>query len=151
MVCCSKFSTKKMISIFPLWTFHSYVATFQQHLHMEYISLSWYDITEPVVHIRISLISCVVLTRKLLNQGFLLVQLKSRFEILTVATMTCLTAMTYLCHNGRRICSTCGKHFPFLSSFMTDHRVCNWINTTGVTSGARTAHPSGAPEFNPDF
>jgi hypothetical protein len=63
-----------------------------------------------------------VLTRKLLNQGFLLVQLKSRFEILTVATMTSLTAMEYLCHNGRRICSTCGKHFPFLSSFMTDHR-----------------------------
>ena len=66
-----------------------------------------------------------VLTRKLLNQGFLLVQLKSRFEILTVATMTSLTAMEYLCHNRGRICSTCGKHFPFLSSFMTDHRVCN--------------------------
>jgi hypothetical protein len=66
-----------------------------------------------------------VLTRKLLNQGFLLVQLKSRFEILTVATMTSLTAMEYLCHNGRRICSTCGKHFLFLSSCMTDHRVCN--------------------------
>jgi hypothetical protein len=29
-----------------LWTFHFYVATFQQHLHMEYISLSWYDIPE---------------------------------------------------------------------------------------------------------
>jgi hypothetical protein len=66
-----------------------------------------------------------VLTRKLLNQWFLLVQLKSRFEILTFATMTCLTAMEYLCHNGRRIGSTCGKHFPVLSSFMTDHRVCN--------------------------
>jgi hypothetical protein len=32
-----------MISIFPLWTFHLYVATFQQHLHMEYISLRWYE------------------------------------------------------------------------------------------------------------
>ena len=31
----------EMISIFPLWTFHLYVATFQQHLHMEYTSLSW--------------------------------------------------------------------------------------------------------------
>jgi hypothetical protein len=29
-----------MISIFPLWTFHLYVATFQQHLHMEYVYLS---------------------------------------------------------------------------------------------------------------
>jgi hypothetical protein len=26
-----------------------------------------------------------------------------------------------------------------LSSFMTNHRVCNYINTTGVTSGAGTA------------
>jgi hypothetical protein len=30
-----------MISIFLLWTFHLYIATFHQHLHMEYISLSW--------------------------------------------------------------------------------------------------------------
>ena len=29
--------------------------TFQQHLHMEYIYLSWYDIPEPVFPIRISL------------------------------------------------------------------------------------------------
>lgn len=30
---------------FPLWTYilHLHVATFQQHLHMEYISLRWYD------------------------------------------------------------------------------------------------------------
>ena len=45
-----------MISIFPLWTFHSYVATFQLHLHMEYISLSSYEIPELVIPIRISLI-----------------------------------------------------------------------------------------------
>jgi hypothetical protein len=43
-------------SIFPLWTFHLYVVTFQQHLHMEYISLRWYDIPELVVPISISLI-----------------------------------------------------------------------------------------------
>ena len=30
-------------------------------------------------------------------------------------------------------------------------RVCNQINATGVTSGARTAYPSGAPEFTPSF
>jgi len=42
-----------MISIFPLWTFHLYVATFHQHLHMEYVSLSWTDIPELVVPIRI--------------------------------------------------------------------------------------------------
>jgi hypothetical protein len=31
---------KEIIPMFSLWTFHLYVATFQQHLHMEYISLS---------------------------------------------------------------------------------------------------------------
>ena len=36
-------------------------------------------------------------------------------------------------------------------SFMTYHRVCNQINTTGVTSGAGTAYPFGASEFTPDF
>jgi hypothetical protein len=43
-----------MISIFPLWTFHLYVATSQQHLHLEYISLRWYDIPELVVPLRCS-------------------------------------------------------------------------------------------------
>jgi len=47
---------RTMISIFQLGTFHLYVAAFQQHLHMEYISLSWYDIPELLVHIRNSLI-----------------------------------------------------------------------------------------------
>jgi hypothetical protein len=45
-----------MISIFPLSNFNLYIATFQQHLHMEYIFLSWCDIPELVVPIRISLI-----------------------------------------------------------------------------------------------
>ena len=52
----SFFCIKEMNSIFPLWTFHSYVATFQQHLHMEYIFLSSYDIPDLVVPIRISLL-----------------------------------------------------------------------------------------------
>ena len=45
------FTTKEMASIFPLWTFHLYVARSQQHLYMEYISRSWYDIPELVVPI----------------------------------------------------------------------------------------------------
>jgi hypothetical protein len=36
-------------------TFHIYVATVQQHLNMEHISLSWYDIPELKVHIMIFL------------------------------------------------------------------------------------------------
>jgi hypothetical protein len=65
------------------------------------------------------------LTRKVLNQGFLLVRLKSSLRKLTVATMTWLTIMEYLCHKWPWICSTCRKHFPVLSSFTTSYRVCN--------------------------
>jgi hypothetical protein len=43
------------------------------------------------------------------------------------------------------------EHFPVLSSFMTYHRVCYYINTTGATSGSGTTYPSGAPEFIPVF
>jgi hypothetical protein len=71
------------------------------------------------------------------------------FENCTVATMTWLIAMEYLCHKWPRICSTSRKHFRFLSSFTTYHWVCNSINTTGATSGAGTVYPSGAPEFTP--
>ena len=72
----------------------------------------------------------LLLARKLLNQGFLLVVKGSswlswihHFESFTVATITWLTAMEYLCHKWPRICSTCRKHFPVRSSFMTYHRV----------------------------
>jgi len=44
---------------FPLFNVlieNVYVATFQQRLHMEYISFSWSDIPVLVVHIRMSLI-----------------------------------------------------------------------------------------------
>jgi hypothetical protein len=47
--------------------------------------------------------------------------------------------------------STGRKHFLVIYSFMTYHRVCNEINTTGATSRAGTAYPSGAPEFTPGF
>jgi hypothetical protein len=36
----------------------------------------------------------------------------------------------------------------WLTYFMTYHRLCN---TTGVTSGAGIAYPSGAPDFTPVF
>jgi hypothetical protein len=67
----------------------------------------------------------LLLTRKLLNQGFPLVKLKSSLRKFTVATMTWLIAMDYLCHKWPRICSTCRKHFPIVSQFTTYHRVCN--------------------------
>ena len=73
------------------------------------------------------------------------------FESLTVATMTWLTVIEYLCYKWPWICSTSRKHFPVLSSFMTYHCVCTQIKTTGATSWAGTAYLSGAPEFTPGF
>jgi hypothetical protein len=64
--------------------------------------------------------------------------------------MTWLTALEYLCHKWPQICSTC-KHFLVLSSFMIYHRVCKYINTTGITSGAGTCYPSVAHEFTSGF
>ena len=41
------------------------------------------------------------------------------FESLTNATTTWLTVLEYMCHKWPWVCSTCRKHFPVLSSFMT--------------------------------
>ena len=54
-------------------------------------------------------------------------------------------------HKCPRICRACRNHNPVLSLFMTYHWVCNKCNTTGVTCGAGTDHPSGAPEFTTVF
>ena len=59
--------------------------------------------------------------------------------------------MEYLCHKRPRICSSCRNHFPALFSYVSYHLVCIYINTTGATSGAGTAYPSGAHEFTPGF
>ena len=53
-----------------------------------------------------------------------------------VVTMTWLTATEYLCHKWPRICPSCHKHFPVLSSCMTYHRVCN-SSSAPVVSGVR--------------
>jgi len=55
----------------------------------------------------------LLLKRKLLSQGFLMVKLKSSLR------------KFYGRHQWPRICSTCRKQFPVISSFMTNHRVCN--------------------------
>jgi len=57
----------------------------------------------------------LLLTRKLLSQGSYWLSwshhMGNRYED--------------PCHKWPRICSTCRKQFPVLSSFMTNHRVCN--------------------------
>jgi hypothetical protein len=67
----------------------------------------------------------LLLTRKLLNQGFLLVKLKSSLRKFYSRHHDWLTAMEFLCHKCLRIFSTCRKHFPVVSSFMICHQLCN--------------------------
>ena len=67
----------------------------------------------------------LLLTRKLLNQWFLLVKLKSSLRKFIFTTMTMLTISEHLCHKWPRIYSTWCKHVPVLSSCITFHRVCN--------------------------
>jgi len=49
-------TTFPLLNDFLIVNFPLYVATFQQHMHVGYKSLSWSDIPELVVPIRISLI-----------------------------------------------------------------------------------------------
>jgi hypothetical protein len=67
-----------------------------------------------------------------------------------VATMTWLH-LRNMCYKWPWICSTCRKHFLVLSSFTTYHQICNYIYTSGATSGVGTAYPSWVPEFTPGF
>ena len=61
----------------------------------------------------------LLLTRKLLIQGFLLVKLKSSLQKFYRRHHDWLTVVEYLCHKWSRICSICRKQFPVLSSIMT--------------------------------
>ena len=63
----------------------------------------------------------------------------------------CWNSKNFIKTNTCTRSSTCRKHFPVSSSFMTYHRICNYINTTGATSGTGTAYPFGAPEFTHGF
>ena len=54
--------------------------------------------------------SGLLLTMKLLNQEFPLVNFKSSLQCVTVATMTCLIVTEYLCHKCPRICSRSIPH-----------------------------------------
>ena len=54
-----------------------HAAASQQYLLMQYISLSWCNFPELVVLFRIFMNRGLLLTRKLLSQGFLLIMLKS--------------------------------------------------------------------------
>jgi hypothetical protein len=90
-------------------------------------------------------------TRKLLNQGFLMAKWKSSFQMLYCRHHDLVDRIGIYVSQMPTICSTCSKHLPVLSSFMTYHRICNYNNATGVTSGGGNAYPSREPEFTPGF
>ena len=85
----TKISSKEITSNFTLWRFHLYVAIFQQHLHMDYMSLSWSDIPQLVDPIVNSLIEVSYwLSWSHLFKGFM------------VVTMTWLQNMSVTNDNG---------------------------------------------------
>jgi hypothetical protein len=67
----------------------------------------------------------LLLTRKLLSRGFLLFKLKSSLRKFYGRHHDLGNRYEHPCHKWPRICSTCRKQYPVLSSFMTNHRVCN--------------------------
>jgi hypothetical protein len=81
-------------------------------------------VTQPVFIHFISF-DCIEYIRKYSEyKNYELKHAWTNFDLI-VATISWLTAMGYLCHKLPRICSTCRKHFPVLSSLTTYYRVCN--------------------------
>ena len=78
----------------------------------------------------------LMLTRKLLNHGFLVAQLMSLLRQIYSHYLDLLTVTEYLCHS-----MLCRNHYHVLSAFMTYHRICNTSITTYATSGAGTGYP----------
>ena len=83
----------------------------------------------------------LLLMRKLLYQGFLLVKLSYQMESFTIVVLE------QLCHKRRLICYGGGMHnHVLLSSFITYHLIFNMSKTTGATIGGSTTCPlAGAP------
>jgi hypothetical protein len=76
--------------------------------HMEYISHSWYDIDSRACDSYQYFLDRGLL----LTKGSYWLSWSHHIESFTVATMTWLTVMEYLCHKWPLICSTCRKIFP---------------------------------------
>jgi hypothetical protein len=93
----------------------------------------------------------LLLTRKLLNQTFLLDRWMHHFDILTLATMALLTAHGIAVSQMTTNMFYLSYTLSVLSSFMTDHWFCIYQYATSGTSGAGTACPSGAPDFTHGF
>ena len=89
-----------------LWTFHFYVATFQQRLHNDYLSSDCYlyDITGLVFSYHKSLDRRLLLKRKLINHDFIMLNLKSSLRKIYGHHTSWFTVIEYPFHKG----ATCG-------------------------------------------
>ena len=106
-----------------------YVATFQQQVHMEYtLYISWFiQYSRACGSYKDFLDSRLLPTRKILNQGILLVELKSSLRKFYGRHHDLIYRYGILVSPMTQICSTCCKQCPVsISSFMTYHRGCNY-------------------------
>jgi hypothetical protein len=71
----------------------------------------------------------LLLTKKLLSQGFLGFKLKSPFRKFKGHHHDLVNAMKYLFKKAPQICFVCRNHNSVLYSFMTLYRVCNKSDT----------------------
>ena len=128
-----------------MWTFHLYVATFQQDLHTEYISAR-YSSACGTYHDFLD--SALLPTRNRLNKCS-----KVKLSLLTFNgdRVSWLIGMEYLCSKWPPICSSRRNHNSVLSSFMTSHLMFNKSNTTGTTSEEGTAYLPEGRELTPMF
>ena len=72
----------------------------------------------------------LLLTRKQLNQGFLLAKLKPSFRTFYGRHHDLVDRYGISVSKWPRICSTCRNRFPVLSSFMTYHPVFSGVHVT---------------------
>ena len=104
-----------MISIFQLWTFHLYVATFQRHLPMQiYLSI---DTIFQSLWLLSGFPWWRIAAKKgsYWTKGYYWLSWSHHFGSFTVTIMTWLTIMEYLCHKSPRIFCTCrnsSRSFP---------------------------------------
>jgi len=107
--------------------FYLYAATFQQHPNIDYTMyishLTRYSRACSSYHDLIA--DCLLLMRKLLDHGFLVVKLQSSLRMVHGRHRDLVTE--YLCHKWPRISSICRIHYPVLSSFMSYHGYHMWI------------------------
>jgi hypothetical protein len=80
----------------------------------------------------------LLLTSKLLKNGFLLVKLKSSLRKFYGRHHDLVNRYGVFVSQMTTICSVCRIHYPVLSSFLTYHPECNKSNTMGDSCGTGT-------------